>query len=48
MKLSIFLGSDKNFKTFIAHLIIGQIQLPGAVLNAELLQLSETVLGFMI
>ena len=32
MKLSIFLGSDKNFKTFIAHLIFGQIQLPGAVL----------------
>ena len=46
MKLSIFLGSDKNFKTFIAYLIFGQIQLPGAVLNAELLQLSETVLGF--
>ena len=48
MKLSIFLGSDKNFKTFIAHLIFGQIQLPGAVLNAELLQLSKTVLGFKI
>ena len=39
---------DKNFKTFIAHLIFGQIQLPGAVLNAELLQLSKTFLGFKI
>ena len=45
---TVFSFLDKNFKTFIAYLIFGQIQLPGAVLNAELLQLSETVLGFKI
>ena len=39
---------DKIFETFRTPIIFHQIQLPGAVLNAELLQLSETVLGFMI
>ena len=40
--------SDKIFETFRTHIIFLQIQLPGAVLNAELLQLSESVIGFKI
>ena len=46
--LPFFSFLDKNFKTFIAYLIFGQIQLPGAVLNAKLLQLSETAIGIKI
>ena len=39
---------DKNFKTSRSSLIFHQIQLPGAVLNAELPQLFETVIGIKI
>ena len=39
---------DKNFKTSRSSLIFHQIQLPWAVLNAELPELFETVIGIKI
>ena len=44
----IFLIWDKDFQSFITPLIFYQIQLPRTVLNAELNQLSETVIGINI
>ena len=44
----ISLGLDKNFKTSRTPFIFHQIQHPGAVLNAELRQLSESIIGFNI
>ena len=40
--------SDKNFEIPITPFDFYQIQLPGAVLNAELQGLFETVIGFKI
>ena len=44
----IFLIWDRDFQSFITPLIFYQIQLPRTVLNAELNQLSETVIGINI
>ena len=43
-----FLIWDRDFQSFITPLIFYQIQLPRTVLNAELNQLSETVIGINI
>ena len=39
---------NNNFEIFITPFIFHQIELPGTVLNAELRQLSETVIGIKI
>ena len=39
---------DNNVESSRTHIIFHQFQLPGAVLNAELYELLETVIGFKI